>query len=142
MTEKLDLLFGTKILNRQTNEIGLLIKTWKNEFADGSIWFATCVDKKRNVIISNLIKLCQWRKLMILKNKLTRKILEITYSEFRKKFAKEIQDIFEGYRKTLLNKQPHWKSNRFGSPNFKYKYFYTCDKRKLDIYVQIFLSNS
>ena len=46
MTEKLDLLFGTKILNRQTNEIGLLIKTWKNEFADGSICFATCVDKK------------------------------------------------------------------------------------------------
>ena len=47
MIEKLDLLFGTKILNRQTNEIGLLIKTWKNEFADGSIWFATCVDTKR-----------------------------------------------------------------------------------------------
>lgn len=46
MTEKLDLLFGTKILNRQTNEIGLLIKTWKNEFAAGSIWFATCVDAK------------------------------------------------------------------------------------------------
>lgn len=46
MTEKLDLLFGIKILNRQTNEIGLLIKTWKNEFADRSIWFAICVDKK------------------------------------------------------------------------------------------------
>jgi hypothetical protein len=46
MTEKLDLLFGTKILNRQINEIGLLIKTWKNEFADGCIWFATCVDTK------------------------------------------------------------------------------------------------
>jgi hypothetical protein len=46
MNEKLDLLFGTKIFNRQTNEIGLLIKTWKNEFADGSIWFATCVDTK------------------------------------------------------------------------------------------------
>lgn len=30
MTDKLDLLFGTKILNRKTNEIGLLIKTWKN----------------------------------------------------------------------------------------------------------------
>lgn len=30
MTEKLDLLFGTKILNRQTNEVGLLIKTWRN----------------------------------------------------------------------------------------------------------------
>jgi len=46
MTEKDYQLYGTKILNRQTNEIGLLIKTWRNEFADGSIWFATCVDKK------------------------------------------------------------------------------------------------
>ena len=41
---------------------------------------------------------------MILKNKLTKEILEITYSEFRKKFAKEIQDAFESYRKTQLNK--------------------------------------
>lgn len=46
MSEKLDLLFGTKILNRQTNEVGLLIKIWKNKFTDGSIWFATYVDKK------------------------------------------------------------------------------------------------
>lgn len=37
--------FGTKIINRKTNEIGLLIKTWLNEYADGKIWFATCVDK-------------------------------------------------------------------------------------------------
>ncbi len=41
---------------------------------------------------------------MILKNKLTRETLEIPYSEFRKKFAKEIQDAFESYRKTQLNK--------------------------------------
>ncbi len=41
---------------------------------------------------------------MILKNKLTRETLEITYPEFRKKFAKEIQDAFESYRKTQLNK--------------------------------------
>ncbi len=46
MTEKLDLSFGTKILNIQTNKIGVLIKTWRNEFADRSIWFATCFDKK------------------------------------------------------------------------------------------------
>ena len=38
--------FETKILNRKTNEIGLLIKTWLNEFADENIWFATCVDQK------------------------------------------------------------------------------------------------
>ena len=37
--------FGTKIINRKTNEIGLLIKTWLNEYADGKVWFATCVDK-------------------------------------------------------------------------------------------------
>ena len=41
---------------------------------------------------------------MILKNKLIKEILDIPYSEFRKKFAKEIQDAFESYRKTQLNK--------------------------------------
>ena len=41
---------------------------------------------------------------MILKNKLTKEILDISYSEFRRKFAKEIQDAFECYRKTQLNK--------------------------------------
>ncbi len=41
---------------------------------------------------------------MILKNKLTRETLEITYPEFRKKFAKELQTAFECYRKTQLNK--------------------------------------
>ena len=41
---------------------------------------------------------------MILKNKLTKETLDIPYSEFRKKFAKEIQDAFESYRKTQLNK--------------------------------------
>lgn len=41
----MDIAFGTKILNHQTNEIGLLIKTWLNKFADQNIWYATCVDK-------------------------------------------------------------------------------------------------
>ena len=41
----MDIAFWTKILNRKTNEIGLLIKTWLNEFADENIWYATCVDK-------------------------------------------------------------------------------------------------
>ncbi len=40
---------------------------------------------------------------MILKNRRTRKTLEIEYS-VRKKFAKEIQIAFEGFRKTELNK--------------------------------------
>ena len=42
----MDIAFGTKILNRKTNKIGLLIKTWLNEFADENIWLATCVDQK------------------------------------------------------------------------------------------------
>lgn len=42
----MDISFETKILNRKTNKIGLLIKTWLNEFADENIWFATCVDQK------------------------------------------------------------------------------------------------
>ncbi len=41
---------------------------------------------------------------MILKNKRTRETLEIEYSEFRKKFVKEIQIAFESFRKTELNK--------------------------------------
>ena len=41
---------------------------------------------------------------MILRNKLTKEMLDIPYSEFIKKFAKEIQDAFESYRKTQLNK--------------------------------------
>ena len=41
---------------------------------------------------------------MILKNKLTKETLDIPYSEFRKKFAKEIQIAFESFKKTELNK--------------------------------------
>ena len=39
-------LYGTKILNLKTQEIGLLICLWTNKFADGNVDFATCVDKK------------------------------------------------------------------------------------------------
>lgn len=41
---------------------------------------------------------------MIIKNKLTKETLELTYPKFRKKFAKEIEYAFESYRKTQLNK--------------------------------------
>ena len=41
---------------------------------------------------------------MILKNKLTKETLDIPYSKFRIKFAKEIQIAFESFRKTELNK--------------------------------------
>ena len=38
-------MFGTKVLNHQTHEVGLLLYTWVNVFADGKVPFATCVDK-------------------------------------------------------------------------------------------------
>lgn len=41
---------------------------------------------------------------MIIVNRHTREILEITYPEFRKKFVKEIRIAFESYRQTQLNK--------------------------------------
>lgn len=72
---------------------------------------------------------------MILKNKLTRESLEITYPEFRKRFAKELQTTFESYRRTQLNKhsynfkddnsmeynfyfQLQWNFNHFGNSNW------------------------
>ena len=44
---------------------------------------------------------------MILRNKRTRETLKIDYSEFRVKFAKEIQIAFDSYKKTQLNKYPY-----------------------------------
>ena len=41
---------------------------------------------------------------MILKNKLTKETLNISYSEFRKRFARKLQLAFESYRQTQLNK--------------------------------------
>ena len=59
---------------------------------------------------------------MILKNKLTRETLDIPYSEFRKKFAKEIQDAFESYRKTQLNKYSwHFKDDNSLEFNFYFE---------------------
>ena len=72
---------------------------------------------------------------MKVKNKLTRETLEITYPEFRKKFAKEIMTAFESYRRTQLNKysfnlkddnsmeynfyfQLQWNFNHFGNLNW------------------------
>lgn len=60
---------------------------------------------------------------MILKNKLTRDTLEITYTEFRKKFTKEIQDAFESYRQTQLNKYSwNFKDDNFLEFNFYFKF--------------------
>lgn len=57
MTEKDYQLFGTKILNLKTQEIGLLICIWKNKFANGEVDFATCVNKqgkRYNIALDNI----------------------------------------------------------------------------------------
>lgn len=57
MAEKDYHLFGIKVLNLKTQEIGLLICTWKNRFADAEIDFATCVDKtgkRYNIELDNI----------------------------------------------------------------------------------------
>lgn len=46
MVEKAYKLYGTKILNLKTQEIGLLICLWENKFTDKTVDFATCVDRK------------------------------------------------------------------------------------------------
>lgn len=72
---------------------------------------------------------------MILRNKRTLKNLEISYFDFREKFAKEIQISFDSYRKTQLNKYSYkikddnsieqdfyfnlqWNFNNFGDSNW------------------------
>ena len=72
---------------------------------------------------------------MIIKNKLTGETLNIPYFKFRTNFAKEIQDAFESYRKTQLNKYSYkfkddnsmefnfyfdiqWNFNHFGMSNW------------------------
>ena len=57
MTEKDYTLYGTKVLNLKTQEIGLLISIWKNKFADAEIDFATCVNrqgKKYNIELDHI----------------------------------------------------------------------------------------
>ena len=45
MVEKDYTLYGRKILNLKTQEIGLLICIWQNKFADKIVDFATCIDR-------------------------------------------------------------------------------------------------
>ena len=57
MTGKDYTLYGTKILNLKTQEIGLLICLWKNKYADKTVDFATCVDKtgkRYNIELDNI----------------------------------------------------------------------------------------
>lgn len=72
---------------------------------------------------------------MILRNKLTKETLNISYSEFKIKFAKEIHVAFESYQQTQLNKYLYnfktnnsieqdfyfdlkWNFNHFGMSNW------------------------
>lgn len=58
-----DLLFGTKIYNNETKELGILIYTWDNTFSVNGggtedVPFATCVDKngkRYNTAMDNII---------------------------------------------------------------------------------------
>ncbi len=57
MQEKNYALYGTKVLNLKTQEIGLLIYIWENKFADAEIDYATCVDKqgkRYNIELDNI----------------------------------------------------------------------------------------
>lgn len=57
MAEKDYKLYGTKILNLKTQEIGLLICLWENKYADKKVDFATCVDKngkRYNIELDNI----------------------------------------------------------------------------------------
>ena len=65
MLEKDYQLYGTKILNLKTKEIGLLICSWKNKFADAEVDYATCVDrlgKRYNIELDNIEVLDDFEK--------------------------------------------------------------------------------
>ena len=65
MTEKDYQLYGTKILNIKTKEIGLLICIWKNKFADRDVDYTTCVNKqgkRYNIELDNIEVLDDFEK--------------------------------------------------------------------------------
>ena len=58
-------LYGTKILNPKTKEVGLLICIWKNKFADAEIDYTTWVDrqgKRYNIELDNIEVLDDYQK--------------------------------------------------------------------------------
>lgn len=65
MTEKDYQLYGTKILNLKTKQVGLLICIWKNKFADAEVDYATCVNKQGkcyNIELDNIEVLDDFEK--------------------------------------------------------------------------------
>lgn len=60
---------------------------------------------------------------MIIVNRNTRQKREISYADFRKEFANAIQDAFESYRKTQLNKYPYnFKDDNSMEYNFYFQF--------------------
>ena len=58
-------LYGTKILNQKTKEVGLLICIWKNKFDDAEVDYAICVDrqgKRYNIELDNIEVLDDFEK--------------------------------------------------------------------------------
>ena len=58
-------LYGTKILNQKTKEVGLLICIWKNKFADRDVDYATCGNKqgkRYNIELDNIEVLDDYQK--------------------------------------------------------------------------------
>ncbi len=54
---KVRTLFGTKVVNFKTEELGLVLYTWTNVYADSNVPFATCVDKdgkKYNITMDSI----------------------------------------------------------------------------------------
>ena len=65
MLEKNYQLYGTKILNLKTKEVGLLICIWKNKFTDAEIDYTTCVDrqgKRYSIELDNIEVLDDFKK--------------------------------------------------------------------------------
>ena len=65
MLEKDYQLYGTKILNLKTKEVGLLICIWQNKFADAEVNYAICVDrqgKRYNIELDNIEVLDDFEK--------------------------------------------------------------------------------
>ena len=57
MGDKDYMLYGTKILNLKTEEIGLLICLWENKHAEKTVDFVTSVDKTNkqyNIELDNI----------------------------------------------------------------------------------------
>lgn len=58
---------------------------------------------------------------MIIVNKRTKEKVEVTYPEFRRKFAKELEDAFESYRKSVMAK-PSYKINN--APDLAFDFYF------------------